>query len=39
MLYPAEKLDYISSAEMPQLIEMTEEVSKIIRGLIKSLMK
>ncbi|MBK7692555.1 MAG: four helix bundle protein [Bacteroidetes bacterium] len=39
MLYLAEKLGYISSTEMPQLIEMTEEVSKIIRGLIKSLTK
>jgi four helix bundle protein len=37
MLYLAEKLNYISKAEMTRLINDNNEVAKIIRGLIKSI--
>ena len=39
MLYLAQKLNYISEDEMVVLIRQSDEVSKIIRGLIKSLTK
>ena len=37
MLYLAKKLNYIDESESSNLIELTNEVSKIIRGLINSL--
>ena len=37
MLYLAQKIGYISDEEMANFIGQTEEISKIIRGLIKSL--
>ena len=39
MLYLAQKLDYIDSEDMLTLVTQADEVSKIIRGLIKSLNK
>ncbi len=39
MLYLARKLDYIVEVETAGLIQQADEVSKIIRGLIKSLNK
>ncbi len=39
MLYLAQKLNYISEDEMVDQIRQSDEVSKIIRGLIKSLTK
>ena len=39
MLYLAGRLNYISSEEMTNLISRADEVSRIIRGLIKSLNK
>jgi len=37
MLYLAERLKYITSEKRDELIESTSEISKIIRGLIKSM--
>ncbi|WP_370089245.1 four helix bundle protein [Ekhidna sp.] len=37
MLYLSKRLSYINSSEFDQSIEKTNEVSKIIRGLINSL--
>lgn len=37
MLYLAERLKYIDNAQKMTLINRTDEVSKIIRGLIKSM--
>lgn len=37
MLYLANRLSYLNGSEFDLLIEKTNEVSKIIRGLIKSL--
>lgn len=37
MLYLAQKLDYISLEELKQNLDVGNEVSKIIRGLIKSI--
>lgn len=39
MLYLAEKLTYIDQSKKDQLIRNADEVSKIIKGLIKSLQK
>jgi four helix bundle protein len=39
MLYLAEKLQYLSSQKMSELVENSNEISRIIRGLIKSLTK
>ena len=37
MLYLAEKLKYVKSEQKSLLVTQTDEVSKIIRGLIKSI--
>lgn len=37
MIYLAFKLNYISEEEMNELLEKANEISKILRGLIKSL--
>ncbi len=37
MLYLAQRLNYISEAKVKPMGELSEEVSRIIRGLIKSL--
>ena len=39
MLYVAEKLKYITSKQQKELLANGDEISKIIRGLIKSMSK
>ncbi|MFN8349324.1 MAG: four helix bundle protein [Spirosomataceae bacterium] len=39
MLYLAQKLDYIEEKQVTDLINSSEEISKIIRGLIKAIAK
>ena len=39
MLYVAEKLKYITSKQQKELLAKGDEISKIIRGLIKSMNK
>ena len=39
MLYLTEKLNYISSVQMNNLLNQTSEISKILHGLINSLRK
>ena len=39
MLYLAQKLDYIEEKQVTELISSSEEISKIIRGLIKAIAK
>lgn len=36
MVYLAERLDYLTSEQMEELLLRTQEISKILRGLIKS---
>jgi four helix bundle protein len=39
MLYLAQKLDYIEAEVVKELISLSEEIAKIIRGLIKAIDK
>ena len=39
MLYLAQKLNYISEVQKSELLDKAEEISKILRGLLKSLKK